>query len=310
MCSLWGFWFGTRRTREDLVKAIAHFEEAIAADPGFPPAFAGIGMALIQSAWWDPAPGEEVDRARAAVRTALGLDPGLGEAHAALAQIHLYDLNWEGAGKEFQRALELIPGDASVRHLYAFYLAAMGRFAEAFAMIESARELDPLSLLVLQGDGEIQLLARHYDSAERRLRQALELDPTFGLARYTLAMTYHLTGSYPEALAQWKRLGLITEEDVQHALEALPRGPMAYLERVLEMGPEKGAPPALLASIYARVGRRDEAFALLEQALEVRDWFVITSAVNPLFDSIRDDPRYRALVERLGLDRVSPAPAG
>jgi adenylate cyclase len=305
-----GLWYWNRRSPEDVQVARTWFEKAIAADPAFAAAHAGLAMSEVFVAMWEAGTVKTLARGREAARRALELDPGLAEGHAALAQIHLFDYDWEGAEREFRLALERNPGAADVRQLYSYYLGAMGRFDEAFAEIARAQELDPLSLVAITGEGDLCILARRYDDAVRLSLRALELDPTFGAARYPLAKAYYLSGRHEESIAEWERIGLLTPEDAQAARAGLQKGEAAYLEGLIKMAPEKGAPPSWVGSACAMVGRYDEAFEWLERAVETHDFLLVSLAVLPLYDPIRKDPRYQRLIERLGLQHVATPSAG
>jgi tetratricopeptide (TPR) repeat protein len=180
----------------------------------------------------------------------------------------------------------------------------MGRLDEAFAQVARAKELDPLSLAVLTGEGDICLLARRYDDAIRIFKRVLEMDPTYHAARYPLANIYFLTGRHAEALALWEAVGIITPEDVEGARKELEKGRLEYMEGLIQLAPQRGAPPSWIASACAQVGRFDEAFEWLERAYQSHDFLLVALAVGPMYDPLRGDPRYQATVERLGLDKV------
>jgi len=307
-----GLHFWNRRSPEDIERAVGHFRAALELDPGLAAAHAGLATSYALLPAWRPQEwAEHLDRSEAEARRSLELDPGLAEGHSALAQIHLYRWNWEAAEEEFRRALEGAPGNATALQWFAHYLASVGRFDEAFDLVGRARDVDPLSLPVVTEWGNVRLLARRYDDAVQAYEQALELDPSFQPARYQLAFIHQLLGRYAEALEQWVAVGVISAEERDTYVTALDEVDAGrYLAELIVVAEERDAPPSFIAMIHGRIGDLDAAFQALEAALEVRDPYLMTLPVNPQFDPLREDPRFAALIERIGLDRVArPGPA-
>lgn len=297
---LLGVHFWNRREREAFLRAATEFEAAIGLDPRYAQAWAG--LAAVQAFWavWGPDEASEMlAKATAAAERALELDPHLGEAYAVLAEIRLREWKWQGADRCFRRAIELSPNNATCHQWYAHYLAAMERFDEAFDEIGRALELDPLSLPVHTESGNVLLYRRRYDEAVARYREALDLDPFFLPARFRLADVYRLMGRGGDGQAEWRKLG-IGDGDRPGPSRAAAE-PEIHLEAAMSLARDKGAPPVFLASMCAVVGRLDEAFEYLEQAVALRDWTLVSIRVNPLFDSLRSDPRYTSIVSRCGL---------
>ncbi len=307
-----GLWFWNRRSFENLRRAECCFEDAVKADPHYARAHAGRACAcVLQLHWGSVGDPDARDRALAEAERAIELDPNVSEAWAARAQVRIYDRDWTGAERDFRQAIELNPGDATARQWYAEYLACMGRFDEAFAEIARAREIDPLSLAVLTEEGNVLFYARRFEEAERKYREALELEPSFAVARYKLMEMYQGLGRYEEALAELERVGPEQEKVAARIRTALSvRGYKGYLETKKSFSEEVGGwDPYYDATALAGVGRIDEAFDELEQGFRQGNWYLIRTAVSPHMDPLRDDPRYADLVKRLGLDHVVPAPA-
>ena len=181
-----------KRTEEELRKGMQYFEQAIAVDPDYALAYAGLADSYnILVSYSALAPKEAFPKAKTAAGRALEIDERLGEAHASLAFVRFgFDWDFAEAEREFKRSIELNPGYAAAHLWYAVYLAAMGRFDEAEAEINRAQELDPLSLPIMTNVGWIHHLSRRYDRAIEAYKKALEMEPNFILARRRLGQTY------------------------------------------------------------------------------------------------------------------------
>ncbi len=301
-----GLWFLNRRTTVDLGRAIDHFERSIAADPGYAPAHAGMASACVLQLHWGREAGEvDTKRAVAEIARALELDPGCAEACAAQGMIRIYQRDWTGAEASFRCALECNPGDANARQWYAHYLAAMGRFDEAFEQIAHARELDPLSLVVITEAGNVHLMAREFDEATRLYREALDLDPSFRAPHYKLMEISVITKRYAEAIGEFEWLGYLDRARADAARRALTEGDVApYLEALRAIGEDSGWPLSFVGWSRIWRGDREGALEMLDRAVAENDWYLIRLPRSPHLDPLRDDPRFQALVERIGLDRV------
>ncbi len=302
-----GLWFWNRRTLEDLRRAEAHFSEAIAVDPAYAPAHAGRACAcVLQLHWGEEGTVEARDRALEEAERALAMDSASGDAYAARAQVRIYDRDWTGAERDFRRAIEIAPGDATARQWYAEFLACMGRFDEAYAEVERARELDPLSLAVVTEAGNIHFFTRRYVEAERLYRHVLELDSRFEVARWKLVDLFQAQGRLDRSLDEMERIDTVTPEEVAAFRGSLARGAEGA-EPLVERLEQSGWPRFYAAALFAAMGRREEAFDRLDRAFAERDWYLVRTAVSPHMDPLRDDPRFTDLLKRLGLDHVRPA---
>ncbi|MDX1623369.1 MAG: adenylate/guanylate cyclase domain-containing protein [Gemmatimonadota bacterium] len=296
-----------RREPRDLRAAVQCFERAVEVDPDYAPAWAGSAMAWVLQLHWGPHIYEEA-RARgleAAERT-LDLDPGLGTAHAARAQVRIFDLEWDGAEADLDRAVELAPGDANARQWRAEFLACMGRFDQAFAEIRRARELDPLSLAVATEEGNVALLAGRVERAEGIYRRAIDLDPTFRPARYKLFELLLYESRWEEAIEQLVLVGERTPEEAETVMEEVERtGPEALLDPILELSGDLAWSWCYRAIVLSLLGRLDEAYEALDRSVETGDWYLVRIAVTPFARELRQDPRFLPFLDRIGLADVA-----
>ena len=199
-----GRYFWNKRTRAGFLQAASYFQQAIAKDPKYASAYAGLADTFGLMSTWYAAPQQEfMPKAKAAALNALALDDSLAEAHASLALVaENYDYDWQTAEKEFRRAIQLNPDYATAHQWYAEYLAWQGRFDEALAESERARQLDPMSLIIATDRGTILFYARKYDRAIDQFRAVLDMDPAFDNARGLVAVTYVQQGKFAEALKE------------------------------------------------------------------------------------------------------------
>jgi serine/threonine protein kinase/tetratricopeptide (TPR) repeat protein len=300
-----------KRNPDDFRKAIAFFEQAINKDPNYALAYAGLADShSLMSAYGGVSPKDSMPQAKSAALKALSLDDKLAEAHAALGQIIVYyDLDFYGAEREYQRAIQLNPNYATAHQWRAENLSALGRHDEAFAEIRRALELDPLSIIINRVYGDILLYSRRYDQAIDQYRKTIEMDPNFVTAHYFLGRAYEAKGMYDQAVEEYTKAtgtGGPTPERLVLMNEAYRKyGWRAYLQTgvklTLEQGKTMYVPPFVIASSYARLGEKDEALKWLEKAYEQRDYRMTLLNVAFEFDGLRSDPRFIDLVRRVGL---------
>jgi adenylate cyclase len=294
--------FWNKMTLEGVRKGVEIFQQAIGKDPAY--AMAYIGLLDCFSLLNQPL------EARKAAAKALELDPALGEAHASLGFYKfLYDWDFPGAEREFRQAIELAPNYAQAHHGYAIFLSNMGRHEEAIDEVRRARELDPLSMLMNWTAGPVLSAARDYDGAVDAIMQALELDPHFAPARSALGMVYAFKGMLKEALEQFDRLRSLAGGNpaVDASIKALIG--LAYavagqrkdaLKIIGEVSKKPAATPFNIARIYAALGENDRAIEFLDEAYRERSPETVGLKVDPSFDKLRSDPRFRDLCGRVG----------
>ncbi|HEY8181799.1 MAG TPA: tetratricopeptide repeat protein, partial [Thermoanaerobaculia bacterium] len=299
-----------KRTDEGLQRSIAAFQQAIEADPSYAASYAGLADAYIASGNWGfIAPKDAYPRAKSAAAKALEIDGDSAEARVALAYAtYLYDWNAGEAETQFRRALQLNPSYASGHQWYAVFLASRGRFDEAIAQINLARQLDPLSLIINDVVGWIHALARRDARAIEEFRKALDLDPNFYPVRYDLGITYAEIGKNAEAVEQLEAARALsgdTERTLSGLAYAYARGgdrakAEILLARLHAMSKERYVPAFDIAGVYAGLGEKDRAFSSLEQSYQDRHPWLVMLRVSPIFDPLRSDPRYSELVGRIG----------
>ena len=299
-----GMHFLQRGMPDDVRKSVEAFEEAVALDPGSAVAHAGLADAVhLLTVFGALPPRDAYPRAEAAARKALELDGSLADTHATLGSILFrFHRDWPAAEREFRRALELDPASATAHHDYAWFLVSMKRFDEAVSEMQAAQAIDPLSPRANADTGWVYYRARRYPEAIHQMERTLELEPRFLPARHCLERALAHEGRLAEALdharESARQEGMSAEE-----LADLPLDPAAALRRIGEWRLGRLRSPYALAAQHAELGDRDRAFAELERAFAGRDPSLVAVNVDPAFDKVRSDPRFRELVDRLGLPR-------
>jgi TolB-like protein/DNA-binding winged helix-turn-helix (wHTH) protein len=282
-------------------QAIEHFRQAAEKDPAFAPAYAGLADTYVVAGAYGVIPTEEaLTRGKAAAAKALELDDGLASAHYVLATAHTwYDWDWTGAEREFRRGLELNPNDAMGRNWYGGYLSLLGRHDEAIAEHERARQLDPLSLIVNANLTRALYWARRYDEAIVQARRTLELDPAFGVAMFWLDGALRHKGLVNEAVALRQAASSDAEQAAVIARTFQRSGFQALLRECGESYRKSGLLETA-ARCYAQIDERDTAIGLLEDCSRRRCSDLVSLNVEPDFDGLRDDPRFRQLARTVG----------
>jgi TolB-like protein/DNA-binding winged helix-turn-helix (wHTH) protein/Tfp pilus assembly protein PilF len=305
-----GRFFWNKRTAQGFQQAIEYFQQAIAKDPNYSRAFTGLADSYALLGGYSTTPQtESMPKARAAALKALELDPGLAEAHTSLALItEDFDYDWETAEKEYRRAIELNPNYATAHHWYAEFLSLQGRFTEALAESERARELDPLSLIIAADHGIILLYARQYDASIAQFRAVKEMEPEFPRAGMVVA-PYIEKRQFADALAELRNWDdMYGEGEWAWAWRAFVYGRSGQtaqarqaLAKVREFYAQgHGSSDAMLWALIG-VGERDEAFAWFEKAYANHSNVLTSLKVNPGFDGLRTDPRFQNLMQRVRL---------
>ncbi len=319
---LQGRYYWNQRTERGLQKSIEYFEQAIALDPGFALAHAALAdsNALLASYGLLP-PREVMPKAKAAALEALQLDPAMGEAYAALGFVRsFYEWDWGEGERAYRRALELNPGYATVHHWYSGYLRAVGRLEEALAQIQRAQMLDPLSPAIGRDRGRILLSMRRYDQAVEQYRKTLELDPNFPSGYLHLGLAYEQKALYQDAVAACQKARALpgsnplTLAGLGHCYARWGKKDRArkLLAELEQLARRRYVPAFDIALIHIGLDDRDRAFHWLEQAYRDHDGWLVWLKVDPLFDSLRSDPRFIALLKKLGLEKehAGVVPAG
>jgi TolB-like protein/DNA-binding winged helix-turn-helix (wHTH) protein/Tfp pilus assembly protein PilF len=313
---LQGRYFWNKRTEAGFRRAADYFQQAIAKDPNYARAYAGLADTYALMSTWYLVPSREyMPKARAAVLRALQIDSSLAEAHTTLALIsEQYDYDWQTAEKEFRLAIEFDPSYATAHQWYAECLAFEGRFEEALSESERARQLDPLSLVIANDHAAILLFSRQYDRAIEQFRAVREMEP--GFPRSSLIISAYLeAGKFPEALAviqELARRNQLEKEVGKFSIEAYVYGRSGraqdaqrsfarFEERAGQLSPLRRLMPWEYLQAYLGVGRKDDAIAVLQKAYEDHSNILADLKVSPFYDPLRSDPRFQELLRRTGL---------
>jgi TolB-like protein/DNA-binding winged helix-turn-helix (wHTH) protein/Flp pilus assembly protein TadD len=308
-----GRYFWNKRTADSLKVALAYFNQAIDEDPKYAESYSGLADTYALLGDWQYAAmtaKEALPKAKSAAIKALELDSALGEAHNSLAFcLDGFDWDFDSAGKEFRRAIELNPGYATAHHWYAWHLSLLGRYDEAVVEMRKAQNLDPLSIIINADLAELLVLAHSYDESIRQSRKTIEMDPNFALAHNQLGQAYLQKQMPDEAIAE-----------LQKAVQLSAGSPtcIANLARAYAASGKRNEAAKLLsdlkkrsnsnyshsseiAVIYAALGDKNQAMTWLEKGYEER--FNPGVLLRPGFDPLRSDPQFQELLRRIGLNR-------
>jgi len=305
-----GRFFWNKRTGNDLKKSIDYFQQAIAADPNYALAYAGVADGYV----WLPGytvctPRDCYPKAMAAAKKALELDDTLAEAHTALAiAIWLYDFDFSRSIREFQRAIELNPNYAIAHQQYGNNtLSALGRFDDAIVEGKRAVELDPLSLVINTDLGSDYHNARRYDEAIAQLRKTLEMDPRFYIAHLVLGQALNVTGAHDAAIVEYEKARALNDDPAvlgvlarAHGLSGNKMEAEKILDQLKKLSQERYVSAYSFALAYLGLDDKEEALRWLEQSYQDRAGSDIGFIrVDPLLDPLRRDPRFEALAEKI-----------
>jgi serine/threonine-protein kinase len=302
-----------KMTRDGLDAAKALFGEAIRLDANYALAYDGLAYALYSEGFLGfVAPNDAMPKAKDAVRRALELDPGVGEAHATLGVIlALHEWDWVGAEREFLRAIGLNGASPVSRDMYAFFfLRPVGRIEEAIAETQQALSLDPLSILFRVHLGFLFYLERQYEHAIAQFRKVLEISPEYYLAHAMLGQVYTLAGNFAHALDCYEKArSADSDSKFVDSLKAMTLAAANRREEALLLAgkiAERAAgdyiSPVSIAYIFTFLGEAGRAFENLERGLDERDPNLLGLKSNPIFDPLRTDARYSALLRKMHLE--------
>jgi len=286
---------------EELKLAIEYFERAIQIEPDSAIAYSGLGEAWVERGIWGGKSFNEVQApARAAVMKAAALDDQIAEVHTMLGQIkYLYDWDWSPSEKEFKRALELEPGSLNAHRLYATFLMALGRHAEAITEIQHAAQLDPLSSDVQSSYGRILYRARKYEEAIAPLKRALELDPQLYSAYVRLGDVYAVLGRYDEAKQMFEKAAQLRSEGPHTTRVARIYALSGRQHEAREILSQAKQGAFETAGVYVALGDTDQAFKILEKAVEEHNGLLVYIKEDPTLDKLHSDPRWQRLLQRM-----------
>jgi len=306
-----GRYYAEQYTKEGVDKGIECFHQAIDLDPNYALAYAGLAYTYtVVSNDLLSAPREVMPKASAAAKKAVELDDTLPEAHLEMGIVHSwYDYDWDAAGKEYSRAIELGPNYAHAHEYYGYYLLAVGRTQEGIAEAKRAIELDPLSSEVVVNAGAIFYYGRQYDLAIDNLRKTLDLDPDAWPTHMFLGVSYEAKGDLSRAVAELRRASELETTvpwpaaELAHAYAV--SGNKSKAEEILKQFKERSKQSYVsayyFAEIYVGLADKEQALISLEKAYTDRSQLLTGLKPDPELDSLRSDPRFKDLVRRMGL---------
>lgn len=308
---LQGRYYWNKRTGEGLQKGIEYFNSAIERDKNYAPAYSGLADCywLLNVYNLEPAT-RSYPKAEEAASTAIRLDGSLAESHASLASIHYrYDWNWGESEKSFKRAIELKPDYATAHQWYSAMLAAMARFDESIAEAERALELEPFSLTMNSDLGRHLYYSRKFDQAIATHRKSLEMDADFARGHVELGSVLARIGHHEEAVVEFQKALQLDKDSISamvglgsaYALAGKKDEARRIIEQLKTIGEQRYISPYHLAVISLAMGEKEQALSGLEKAADERFNLMIFIKVDPQFDSLRSEPRFAALIQRIGL---------
>jgi serine/threonine protein kinase/Tfp pilus assembly protein PilF len=306
-----GRYFWNRRTEESLKRSIQYFQKAIEKDPDYALAYSGLADSYHTLQDYSSISPKELNaKAREAALKALEIDDTLAEAHASLGMVLFRYWDWEKAERECKRAIKLNPNYPTAHHWYALLLMYMARFEEAMEEIECARRLDTLSLVINRNKALVFFYARQYDRAIDALQETFEIDPNFSFTHATLGMVYLQKAMYKEALAEFQKEKALSGAWV-HEIECLTGIAYAKMEKkdkarevlndLIKRREKEYASPFYIARVYFAFKENDQGFRWLNKAYQEKDNLLREIKVDPTFDCVRSDPRFKALLKKVGL---------
>ncbi|MFC2142153.1 protein kinase [Acidobacteriota bacterium] len=300
---LLGRHFWNKRTEEYLKKAIENFEKAIEVDPNYAMAYSGISDSYLAIPYYSYTPQKEVyPKAMAAALKALDLNELLAEAHTSLAWLKMsYEWDWQGAEREFKRAIELNPNYTTAHYWYAYCLLSLKRFDECFAELDRALELEPLSLVIRGNLGEMYYYTHQYDKALEITLKTLEMDPNFSLLHIHLGYIYLQKSMYEDALKEFQKGPYDFEIGITYAMMGNRADAQKTLYDLIKLANDKYFSAYEIATLYFLIDEEDQGFTWMRRALEEKDPYLIYLSTNPLLDDVRSDSRFKELLKTINL---------
>ena len=304
-----GRYHWNQRTEAALNSGIESFKAALAVDPSYAEAYAGIADCYTALGYGSYLPPKiAFENARASAQQSIALNPNIADAHASLAYVKLYyDWDFAGAQEEFQRAILLNPNSVTAHDWYSVYLTAMERFDEAQKEIARAQELDPLAAAINTDAGFVSYYSGHYDAAAKQLRATIEMSPGFPLAHLWLGRTYQAQEHYDDANREYAAAAVVvgdwpvTMAAIGNVEGVSGNRPAAeeVLNHLLALSRHKYVTPYGLGLVYAAIGDDARAFAALRQAVADRSNWLVWLKLDPRWGKLRRDPRFGELLQQL-----------
>jgi TolB-like protein/Tfp pilus assembly protein PilF len=299
-----------RRSAAGFEEALRHFQAAVERDPKFALGYTGLAATYDQQGVYGLlTPRETVRRIRSAVMKALDLDPELGEAHVSLADMHWWQWEWPEVERELRHALELNPSYATGHAWFAYLHCVLGREAESLVEIGRAMELDPLSSPVRADAAQIYFFSRRFEEAIEHALAAIRIDPDLAGPHAVLSLIYAQQGQHREAIEAGRtavHLSGGADYETGWLAYSLARAGATDEAKLLvadleQRSQRRYVEPTYIANAYAGLGNRDEIFFWLERAYREGSLWLTWINSSPIYDEVRDDPRFQAILERMGV---------
>lgn len=304
-----GRYFWNKRTEDGLNKAIDYFEQALELDSDYALAYAGIADAYSMLSSYNFLPSNEAfPKAKVAVLKALEIENTLAEAYTSLAHIkERYDFDWLESEENYKRAIELSPNYPLAHHWYGSLLRVTGRFSEAHEEFTRALELDPLSISISTSLATIHLCLGEYDQAIAQCQKTLEINTNYGWAHAVLGRIYLVISMYDKAITEFHiattiSRGYLPELGNAYALAGEKEMALEALEELITQSRQRYVSSYGIAQVYAGLGEKEKAFEYLDKAYEQRDPNLYSLKIDSRFESLRSDPRFKALLKKMGLE--------
>lgn len=309
-----GRFFYSKVTEQDLVKSIDYYHQAIAKDPNYALAYVGLANSYhsLGGVLGFRSPSETYLKSKEYALKALALDDQLAEAHHVVANIKLYyEWNWAEAEPELKRATELNPNYSLAHSTYGTYYQSLRRFDEAVAARKLCKALDPLSPFTVADVGYPLYYARRFDEAIKAYGEALEMDPNLSWGHLWIGQVLVLQGKFNEAIEEIQKAIRLSNGDIRaratlghaYAVAGKRAEAMQVIDELKQLSKQRYVSPYFVAVVYAGLQDDDDAFTWLEKAYQERHPYLILMDVEPVFDRIRNDPRFIALKKRVGLNQ-------
>ena len=299
-------------TEEALKKSLRYFQEMKEKDPSCAKSYAEVAGSLIKLMSYDYiSPREAYPKVKAVATKALDIDNTLAEAHASLAFVkNHFDLDWTSAEKSYKKAVDLDPDYATAHHLYAYYLASIGKLKDCLAEVKRAQELDSLSLVIISSVGTLLYYARQYDLAIEQCNKTLELNPNFAYAHAVLGRVYLQKSMFEEAINEFQiartltgGTGYLSDLGYANAVMGMKSKALKVIKILEELSKEKYVSAFERVPIYIGLGEKNKAFRWLKNSYENREYSIVYIKIDPRLDDIRSDQRFKALLTKIGLDK-------
>jgi serine/threonine protein kinase/Tfp pilus assembly protein PilF len=307
-----GRYYAGKFTKDGFEKGRTYFRQALDLDPSYALSYDGLAYYYNGAADWTIAPRDAWPKAKEAAQKALQLDDSLAVGHSEMGMVNFaFEWDWAAAEREFTRAIALDPNLAEAHNYYGWLMVWTGRQAEGLAELKRSVELDALSAEMNSLFGWHLYFARRYDEAIAQLRKSVELDPNFWFGQSFLGHAYARAGQFEQALKTLEKArasaGPIAEPlavtGIVQAMAGKTPEARQTLNELLARAKETYVSPYYVAGVYAALGDRDLAFTWLDKAYEARSWNIGALLVDPDMDVLRSDPRFAAIVRRVGLGR-------